>query len=91
MLDIIKTSLRISHDKLDSDIQLNIDACMLDMERVGINTRYDNDLLTKACELYVKWQYDFNKKGEQYKANYVKLRDSLSLSTDYMAGDKIVQ
>lgn len=91
MLDIIKTSLRITHDKLDNDIQLNINACLLDMERVGVNVKYDNDLVVKACELYVKWQYNYADKGEQYKANYEKMRDGLSLSEDYKAGDIHVQ
>ena len=31
MLESLKNSLRISHDKLDSDIMSNVDACMEDL------------------------------------------------------------
>ena len=74
---------------LDDDISHNIAACMLDMIRVGISkTKAVSDsqdhLIIKAAELYCKWQYDFNNKGDTYKEAYEKLRDSLSLCEDYM-------
>ena len=87
MLDDIKLSMRITHDMLNSDIQHNIDACLLDLGRVGVNTTVESELLTKACELYCKWQYDYNQKGEQYEANYNKLRDAMSLCAEYRAGE----
>ena len=90
MLTELKAAMRIVHDKLDSDLQLNIDACKLDLQRVGINTDSLNDLLKKAIELYAKWQYDYNGKGEQYRKNYESLRDALSMSGDYNGGDKNV-
>lgn len=83
MLDKIKKSMRISHSSLDDDIQRNINACLLDLERVGVYKSKETELLTKACELYCKWQYDYQGKGEQFQANYEKLRDSMSLAGDY--------
>ena len=80
---IIKLSMRISHTALDSDIQRNVDACLLDLERVGVDKTKKSELLTKAFELYCKWQYDYMGKGEQYQKNYEKLRDSMSLAGDY--------
>lgn len=82
-VEIIKKSLRISHALLDDDIQRNIDACLLDMGRVGVDSAKDTELLTKACELYCKWQYDFQGKGDRYQNNYESLRDSMSLAGDY--------
>ena len=86
MLDAIKLSMRITHTKLDSDIQRNIDSCLLDLGRVGVDTS-ESELVTKACELYCKWQYDYHQKGEQYEKNYNNLRDAMSMSGDYKEGD----
>lgn len=90
MLEILKNSLRISHNKLDSDIMSNVDACMEDLKRVGVFVPFDADdcsaILKKAIENYVKWQYDFNGKGEDFRKNYERLRDALSLNEDYTEG-----
>lgn len=84
MLDLIKLGLRITHSKLDRDILTNIDTCILDLKRVGVvNIDYFNPLIIKAVELYCKWQYDFNSKGERYEKAYVNLANALSLCGDY--------
>lgn len=83
MLNEIKLSMRIFHTKIDSDIQRNINACMLDLERVGVCVSKPSELLTKAAELYCKAEYDYLGKGEKYRANYNDLRDSMSMSEDY--------
>lgn len=91
MLEKIKLALRISHDALDADIESNISACMHDLQRVGVSPSAaikssEDPLITKAAELYCKWQYDFNGKGEQFKAAYEDLRDAMSLCSKYAAG-----
>lgn len=43
MLESLKNSLRISHNKLDSDIMSNVDACMEDLKRVGVFVPFDAD------------------------------------------------
>ena len=80
--------MRIMHNAIDTDVESNIDACMLDLVRVGIAARYtdkttSDPLICKAAELYCKWQYDFDGKGEQYQKAYEKLRDALSLCDTY--------
>lgn len=80
----VRESMRIKHNSLDTEIQNNIDACLLDLERVGVNRYMNNGLIDKACELYCKWQFNYMGKGEQFEKNYEKLRDSLSLSGDYI-------
>ncbi len=90
MLDKIKLSMRIFHNELDSDISSNIVSCMHELRRVGvldyvaIETSADA-LIIKAAELYCKWQYDFNSKGEQYQKAFENLRDALSLCETYIA------
>ena len=90
MFNQVKMSLRLSGDTLDDDIRFNIKAALLDMGRVGINTKeYTNieieeDPLITACViLYCKWIYNYLGKGEDWLIAYEKLRDSLSLCGDY--------
>lgn len=85
MLTKIKTALRISHSALDDDILNSVNACLLDMERVGINTSDYNDdaLLQKCIELYCKSVYDFAGKGEAFQKAYESTRDAISLCGDY--------
>ena len=88
MLDRIKLSIRMFHNVLDLEIKSNIDACMLDLQRVGVNAEIakntsEDALIYKAAELYCKWQYDFNNKGDQYRQAYENLRDAISLCDTY--------
>ena len=88
MLKKIKLSLRISHNAIDDDISSNIDTCMLDLIRVGVHksiavNNSTDALICKAAELYCKWQYDFNGKGDKFEKAYISLRDALSLCEDY--------
>lgn len=87
----IKDSMRISHSKLDADIEGNIVAAAADMLRVGIQPYSgpkhkrlkDDRLIRKAVELYCKAQADYLGKGPQFEASYENLRDALSLCGDY--------
>lgn len=88
MLEKIKKSIRITHDRLDEEIQRNIDTCLLDMKRVGINTSdSESNMIIKACELFCKWQFDFMGKAERYKICYEQFRDSMSLSKEYQEAE----
>lgn len=79
----IRKSMRITHSLLDEEIQSNIDTALRDMRRVGVNIAQDDALINKACELYVKSQFDYQKKGDQYRKNYEALRDAMSMSGAY--------
>lgn len=89
MLEKIKLSMRIFHTMLDTDISSNIDACMLDLQRVGLSAEVatsgsEDALIVKAAELYCKWQNDFNGKGDQFQRAYENLRDAMSLCDTYI-------
>lgn len=84
MLNKVKLDLRITHGKMDADIQDNIEACKLDLKRVGINAIDDTDpLIIKVVKLYVRSQYNFENEGDRYCKAYESMRDGLSLSGDY--------
>lgn len=95
LIDSVKTTLRISHDKLDDDISQHISACLDDMKRLGISIPDDVEdvadipLLFSAVKIYCMAQFDFLNKGEQYKKGYESLRDSLSLSGSYREGSDV--
>lgn len=90
LLQQIKDSMRIKHSALDSSIQTDIQAALLDLMRVGVQP-YDIEtqmikedaLIGKAIELFCKGEADYQGKGVVYTASYEKLRDSLSLCGDY--------
>lgn len=78
-IEEIKKSMRITHDKLDDEIERNVNTALHDLRRVGIDAK-DSNLIDKACELYVKAQLDYQGKGDQFIRNYEALRDAISLS-----------
>lgn len=96
LIDSVKTTLRISHNKLDDDISQHISACLDDMKRLGIAIPNDVEdvadmpLLFSAVKIYCMAQFDFLNKGEQYKKGYESLRDTLSLSSNYRESDSSV-
>ena len=86
ILDDVKANLRISGNALDDDIQGDIDAALMDLKRVGIDTSDQSQpLIIKAVKLYCRWQQDYMGKGEQYCKAYTGLMQALSLAGDYIA------
>ncbi len=86
MLVAVKANLRITSAALDEDIQCDIDAALMDLERVGIDTSDQSQpLIVKAVKLYCRWQQDYMGKGEQYCKAYTGLMQALSLAGDYIA------
>ena len=81
----IKLALRTSHDKLDEDIQADIDACMADLTIHGIIHAEEGDpLIYNAVKLWCRSLYtDDPAKGAEYLQRYEKLRDSLKMAEGY--------
>lgn len=83
MLEKVKLDLRISHSKLNADIQDNIDACLKDLDRVGIADNDTDPLVIKAVKLYCRWHYNFENQADRYMKAYKMLRNAISLSEGY--------
>jgi hypothetical protein len=81
--NIIKNSMRISHDKLDDEIIRKIYSCKEDLKSYGVNSEKESELITTACEFYCKWHFNYMGIGSEFKKYYEDLRDHLSLSTEY--------
>lgn len=79
----IRKTMRITHDKSDEEIRCNMSACLLDMQRVGISAQADDALVDKAMEIYCKAQFDYQGRGNEFQAQYERLRDAMSLCEAY--------
>jgi hypothetical protein len=81
----IKTSLRISHDKLDEDIAADVDACLADLRICGIVYADETDpLIFNAIKLWCRSLYtDDTIKAAEYLKRYNALKSSLSMAEGY--------
>ena len=85
MLTKVREALRITHNKLDNELQDVIDACKMDLTIAGIKKIDDNDpLIQQAVKTYAKAEYeqDVNKANRLTQA-YVSLKISMALCGDY--------
>lgn len=85
MLDKVREALRITHDKLDSELQDIIDACKMDLSIAGITKLDDDDpLIQQSVKTYAKAEYeqDVNKANRLTQA-YVSLKIHMSLCSEY--------
>ena len=85
MLEKIKARLRISHNRLDDDIQGDIDAAIQDLAIHGVVHAPKSDpLILNAVKLYCQAnQTDDPVKSAEYLRRYGALRDSLKMATGY--------
>ena len=85
MLEKIKLAVRISHDKLDADVQADIDACLADLKMHGIvHAETTDPLIFNAVKLWCKSLYtDDVEKGAEFLRRYEKMRDSLKMADGY--------
>jgi hypothetical protein len=84
-LEKIKQALRTSHNKLDDDIQADIDACLADLQLVGVRHKGEDDpLIFNAIKLWCRSLYtDDPAKGADYQRRYDALKSSLMMAEGY--------
>lgn len=85
MLEKVRTALRITHNKLDDELQDVINACIYDLSISGIKNIDENDpLIQQAIKTYAKAEYeqDVNKANRLTQA-YISLKISMALCGDY--------
>lgn len=81
----IKVGLRISHDKLDEDIQADIDACLADLRVCGIiDPRETDPLIFNAIKLWCRSLYtDDTAKAAEWLRRYEALKACLQMAEGY--------
>jgi hypothetical protein len=84
-LEKIKQALRTSHNKLDDDIQADIDACLADLQLVGVKYKGEEDpLIFNAIKLWCRSLYtDDPAKGAEYLRRYNALKACLMMAEGY--------
>lgn len=84
-LEKIKLAIRRSHDKLDEDLQADIDACLADLRVVGIVHAGEEDpLIFNAIKLYCRaMNTDDPAKGAEYLKRYEALKSCLMMAEGY--------
>lgn len=85
ILGKLKLALRISHNKLDEDIQADVDACLADLAACGIEYPQVTDpLIYNAIKLYVRASYtDDPVKSAEYLKRYDALKSCLMMAEGY--------
>jgi hypothetical protein len=81
----IKQGLRISHDKLDDDIEADIEACRADLRLAGVVYAEEGDpLIFNAIKLWCRSLYtDDPVKSTEYFKRYEALKASLMMAEGY--------
>lgn len=81
----IKDGLRIAHDKLDGDIEADVDACLADLQLVGVIYADEADpLIFNAIKLWCRSLYtDDPAKSAEYLRRYESLKASLMMAEGY--------
>ena len=90
MLETIKNALHLTDSDMDDELTADISSALEDMRRVGVTaavSETENPLVIKCVELYVKWQQSYLGEPERFQKHYERLRDSLSMGSDYNADD----
>lgn len=85
ILGKVKLALRISHNKLDEDIQADIDACLADLTTCGIiDPQVSDPLIFNAIKLFLRSSYtDDTAKGAEYLKRYDALKSCLQMAEGY--------
>ena len=88
MLDKVRLALRITHDRLDSELLDLINACIYDLTIAGINKIDESDpLIQQVVKTYCKAEYEEDvQKANRLNQAYVSLKIALCLSGEYTAG-----
>lgn len=86
MLAKIKRSLRITHDKLDEEVQGLIDAALQDLLISGVRHFPEGDvLILRAVTLYCKANFGAAENVTHFQFGYDSLKQHLALCGEYNA------
>ena len=80
-----KSAVRITNGRLDQEVQDTMDAALLDLGTAGVRGVQDA-LIDMAVKQYLRWQFNYMGKAEQYQKAYADLKSALSLIPEYNGG-----
>lgn len=92
LLDDVKLALRVTHDKLDTEVNDCIEEARFDLIQAGVSSKKVQDdkdpLIRRAIKVYCKANFGLADKDtiivkEKYQESYEMIKQHLSLSGDY--------
>lgn len=84
LLSDVKTSLGISHNALDSEINETILAAKSSLRQGGVKIVDELDPYTaQAIKLYCKASFNFQGRADEFRRNFERVRTQMALSGDY--------
>ena len=82
--DQMRSMVRISHNKLDDELDILKKACQTDLSMSGVNTIPADDMLSLATlRLYLRWQMNYNGEADRYMQAYQSAKIAMSLASEY--------
>ena len=75
-----RSAIRLTTTELDGEIQADMNAVPVDLKNAGMAGVPDEALLDTAVRLYLRWQFNFCGRGEEYERAYKELKNSLALA-----------
>lgn len=86
ILNDVKLSLRLSGESFDTELEMLIAACKIDLETSGLDLIDEEDELTKlAIITFAKSQFGMsNSDSEKYQNSYNMLKTHMALSSNYL-------
>lgn len=80
----MRSMVRISHNKLDDELDILKKACQTDLSMSGVNTIPADDMLSLATlRLYLRWQMNYNGEADRYMQAYESAKIAMSLAGEY--------
>ena len=92
MLEAVKTSLRVNGTDLDVEITDLIEAAKADLMLSGVEIKKIDEadpLIKRAVIIYCKAHFGYEDvvMSERFERSYIILKQHLTLSQEYLAGD----
>ena len=83
-IEQMRSMVRISHTKLDNELEMLKEAYLTDLSMSGVNTIPDGDMLSLATlRLYLRWLMDYNGEADRYMQAYQSAKIAMSLASEY--------
>ena len=80
----MRSMVRVSHDKLDEELEMLREAYLTDLSMSGVNIIPAKDMLSLAClRLYLRWQMNYNGEADRYRLAYEATKIAMSLASEY--------
>ena len=83
MLAKVRNALHLSTQAYDAELQIYINAALLDLGVAGIDTSDNDDLLTTAIITYVKMHFGAPSNYDQLERSYNEQKAQMQTCSDY--------